>query len=56
MEHSQLSTAADSPAGLIAVTSESSSMKNAGLERPDSWRDRELSCFDGGLTIGGRRG
>lgn len=51
IEHRSLS--ADSPAGLIA---ESSSMKNAGLERPESWRDTELSCFEGGLTIGGRRG
>lgn len=51
-----ISTAANSPARLIAGMSESSSMKNAGLERPDSWRESELSCFDGGLTIGGRRG
>lgn len=51
-----ISTAANSPARRIAGMSESSSMKNAGLERPDSWRESELSCFDGGLTIGGRRG
>lgn len=34
----------------------SSSMKKAGLERPDSWRDSGLCCLDGGLTMGGRRG
>lgn len=31
-------------------------MKNAGLERQDSCRGRELSCVEGGLTMGGRRG
>lgn len=46
----------DSPVGLTADMAESSSMKKAGLESPDSWRDSELSCLDGGLTIGGRRG
>lgn len=46
----------DSPAGLIDEQSESSSMKNAGLERHNSCRGRELSCVEGGLTMGGRRG
>lgn len=49
-------TAADSPAGLIAELFESSSVKNTGLERPDSWWDGELSCLVGEWTIGGRRG
>lgn len=49
-------TAADSPVGLIAELYESSSVKNTGLERPDSWWDGELSCFVGELTIGGKRG
>lgn len=31
-------------------------MKKAGLVRPESLQDGELSCLDGGLTIGGRRG
>lgn len=49
-------TAADSPVGLTAELYESSSVKNTGLERPDSWWDGELSCFVGERTTGGRRG
>lgn len=48
------SSYADSPA--VVIGGMSSSMKNAGLERPDSCWDRVLSCLDGGLTMGGRRG
>lgn len=55
-EDSERYTDVDSPAGLIAEMSESSSMKNAGLDRPDSWCDRGLGCLEGELTMGGRRG
>lgn len=55
-EDSERYTDVDSPAGLIAEMSESSSMKNAGLDRPDSWCDRGLGCMEGELTMGGRRG